>query len=130
MPLRMDHYASGPPRSRSRCAHRSRRNPDQITGSVVQRADTLRGADHDVFDAGTEAPGDVETWFHAECHARLEGQIIALDEVRLLVTVKPDAVADPVDEVVNQRRLLQRRRCHHIASLAIDRLAGTPRSNE
>src|SRR5829696_10490673 len=53
----------------------------EFTGTVVQRADTVLGADDDVLDAGAAATRQVDARLHGEGHTRNERQRIPGDDV-------------------------------------------------
>src|SRR5262249_18697013 len=55
--------------------------------------------DHDdVLDPGSPATGEVHARLDAEGHTWLEEEVVAGDDVRLLVDLQTDAVAGPVHE--------------------------------
>src|SRR5215212_4912201 len=78
---------------------------DELTGTVVERADAVLGADDDVLDAGAAAPGQVDARLDRERHARHQRQVVPGHDVGRLVGVQPDAVAGAVDEVLPPARV-------------------------
>ena len=54
----------------------------------------------DVLDPRPVPPLEIDARFHAEGVARHERRGVALDQVRILVAFQPDAVAQPVEEVL------------------------------
>src|SRR4051794_19066575 len=63
---------------------------DELTGTVVEVADAVLGADDDVLDARTAAAGEIDAGLDRERHAGLEGQRVARHDVGRLVGVQPD----------------------------------------
>ena len=56
------------------------------------------GDGHDVFAADTEFVRDVDAGFVGEGHAGFENGFAAVDEIRMLVDVEADAVAEAMGE--------------------------------
>src|SRR5258705_9346435 len=92
---------------------------DEVVRALVERLDPVRGDDDDVLDPGTPATRLVDARLDAEGHARLEQQVVAFDDVRLLVHVQANAVTGPMDELLTESRLADQ-----IARRGVDRLGG------
>src|SRR3989442_1950237 len=54
------------------------------------------GDDHVVFAADAVVAGNVDAWLVGKGHARLEDGLAAADEIRMLVAVEANAVAEAV----------------------------------
>src|SRR5262249_52670024 len=109
--------APGTPCSSCICPDRQRyitpgRHPEKTSADHadvavgrVEAPAAVCGRHHDVLDAHAEAAGQVDAGLDREAHARLDQVLLALDHVRRLVRRQPDAVADPVDEVLAVARV-------------------------
>src|SRR5688572_23935481 len=64
---------------------------DEIRRPRVEPLDAVGGHGDDVLDAGAPPTGEVDPRLDAEGHAGLDGQVVARDDVRLLVAVEADA---------------------------------------
>ena len=71
----------------------------------LSRSPPVAGDHHDVLDAGPVPAGQVDAGLDGEGHARLQRQVVAGDDVGLLVHLQADAVAGAVDEVLAVARL-------------------------
>src|SRR5687767_2076874 len=78
---------------------------DELTGTLVERADAVLGADDDVLDAGAAAAGQVDARLDRERHAGHEREGVPGHDVGRLVGVQADAVAGAVDEVLPPARV-------------------------
>src|SRR4051812_41653621 len=100
---------TGPPGGPGRSAV----DDPQLPGLVVQDDRAGRTADDDVLDPGAVASRHVDPRLDAEGHPRRERLAVARDEVWVLVTLQPDPMAGPVEELL-------------AVALAIDDVTGRP----
>src|SRR6266851_7609916 len=71
---------------------------ERVIRSVQRLGAAVVAEDRDVLDANAEPTRDIDAGLDRERHARLEGLVVAADEVRMLVPVETDAVSGAVDE--------------------------------
>src|SRR3954471_17049135 len=90
----------------------------QLERRSIEQIHALGGADGDVLESNAIAPFEVDPRLDAEGHPRLERRGVAVDEVRVLVAVEPDPMAETMQE-----GLAVATRFDRVSRRAVDRFA-------